>query len=210
MRISDNVYALKSTKGAYAFVIKDKEITLIDTGFKWIGKRLLKELQKIGVKPKDIKNILLTHHDVDHIGNVAILQRLSDAAVWASKEDIPYLKGELKRPGIKKIFTAMSRLKKLDNIQQYRQDQKFGDISIVPTPGHTPGHVCILYKDCLFVGDLVKNKNGKLIAYPNLNWDVSKLKESIGKVAHLPFKWVCVAHGEPIERGMQWEEMLNQ
>lgn len=210
MKISDNVYVLKSTKGAYAYVIKDEEIVLIDTGFSWVGKRVLKEFRKIGINPADIKNILLTHHDLDHTGNASMFQKLSGASLWASKEDIPYIKGELKRPGIKKFFSVINKVKKPDYVEEYGLNQRFGEISIIPSPGHTPGHVCILYKDCLFVGDLVKNKNGKLIIYPNMNWDKAKLKESVGKVAHLPFKWVCVAHGEPIERGMQWEEMLNQ
>lgn len=210
MKISDNVYVLKSTKGSYAYLIKDKEFTLIDTGFTWAGRRLLNELQKIGINPADIKHVLLTHHDLDHIGNVSMLQKLSGAIVWASKEDIPYIKGELKRPGIKKLFSVINKVAKPDNIKEYDTNNKLGEISIIPTPGHTPGHVCILYKDCLFAGDLVKNKNGKLIPYPNLNWDVAKLKESIGKVGQLSFKWVCVAHGEPIERGTQWEDILNQ
>jgi len=32
MKIEDNVYALESTKGSYAYLINDKETILIDTG----------------------------------------------------------------------------------------------------------------------------------------------------------------------------------
>ena len=38
-----------------------------------------------------------------------------------------------------------------------------GDIKIINTPGHTVGHVCLLYKDIMFVGDLFRTKNGEII-----------------------------------------------
>ncbi|WP_374119145.1 MBL fold metallo-hydrolase [Clostridium sp. OS1-26] len=73
---------------------------------------------------------------------------------------------------------------------------------MTPTPGHTPGHTCILYKDILFAGDLVDSRKGKLRSYPNMNWDEAVLMESIKNISHFPFKWVCPAHGIPVvERG---------
>ncbi len=209
MKINDNVYVLHSTKGSYVYAVAGDENILVDTGFSLTGGRLLKELKSIGIDPSDIRHIILTHHDLDHIGNAALLQNLSGADIWASQQDIPYIKGELKRPGIKRIFSIINKVKKPVNVKAY-QDYKMGEFQIIPTPGHTPGHVCVLYRDVLFVGDLVKNIDGKLVAYPNLNWDVAQLKESIEKIAELPFKWVCPAHGEPIERGTQWERILNR
>ena len=75
MKVTDNVYALNATKGNYAYLIADKEIVLVDTGRPGQGKGILKELESLNIKPKDIKHILLTHHDVDHIGNPLCLKR---------------------------------------------------------------------------------------------------------------------------------------
>lgn len=74
MKIEENVYALESTKGSYAYLINDKEMILIDTGNPRKFKNILKEIESLNIKPKNIKHILLTHHDVDHIGNAALLQ----------------------------------------------------------------------------------------------------------------------------------------
>lgn len=207
MKITDYVYALESTKGAYAYIVLDTEIVLIDTGFAWVGKKILKELKSMNIKLEDIKHIILTHHDLDHVGNVVLLQKLTGAMLWASNEDIPYIKGYKIRPGIKRILAWFPKVKKPEKIYGYNKYERIGDVEIIPTPGHTPGHVCMLYKDALFVGDLVKSEKGRLIPYPNLNWDEDKLMESIKKVTGLQFKWVCTAHGIPMERGTKWEMM---
>lgn len=207
MKVAENVYALKSTRGAYAYIILGKEIILVDTGLMWQGKGIIKELTAMNIKLEDIKHIVLTHHDLDHIGNVYMLQRLTKARVWASSEDIPYIMGNKERPGIKKLFSFVFRVKKPEKIEAYSTSQQIDDIEIIKTPGHTPGHVCVLYKDILFAGDLVKNKNGQLRPYPNMNWDEALLMNSIKSISGIPFNWVCPAHGEPIERGNQWKDM---
>lgn len=207
MKITDKVYALDATKGAYAYLIIGKEIILVDTGLKWQGKGILKELEAINIKLEDIKHIVLTHHDLDHVGNATMLQKLTGAKLWADSKDIPYIKGYKTRPGIKRVFSFFNRVEKPEEIYAYNEDGKIGDIQVIPTPGHTPGHVCILYKDVLFVGDLVKSKKGKIEPYPNMNWDEALLKKSIKNISSVPFKWVCPAHGAPVRREDKWERM---
>lgn len=199
MQLSDNVYLLDSTAGSYVYVAMGSETALIDTGFPWKGKSIIKELGAIGIHPGDIKHILLTHHDIDHIGNVFMLQQLTGAQVWASKEDIPYITGELDRYGFKKYIKYFFRVKKPKDVKPYITEQRINGIEVIPTPGHTPGHVCLLYNDILFAGDLLENKKGKLIPYPPpWNWDDSMMLESVNKISQIPYKWVCPAHGKPI------------
>jgi glyoxylase-like metal-dependent hydrolase (beta-lactamase superfamily II) len=210
MKITNNVYAVESTKGNYAYLILDKEIMLIDTGLPWQGKKILNELKTMNIRPEDIHQICITHHDIDHIGNAAMLQQATGSKLWASKEDIPYIYGDLHRHGHKKYFAYIFRVQKPQNINAYSQDQRFGEVEIIPTPGHTPGHVCLLYQDVLFAGDLVASSKGRLKLLPaSMTWDTSVLKESIRKIAHLSFTWICLAHGKPIERGNQWERLYS-
>ena len=209
MKIGENVYALESTKGSYAYLINDKETILIDTGRPGKIKNILNEIESLNIKPKNIKHILLTHHDVDHIGNATLLQEETGARLWASKEDIPYILGDKSRPGIKKIASLLMRVKKPEKIKSYN-DQKIGDIKIIPTPGHTPGHVSFLYRNILFAGDLVGNSNGVLKKPPKIgNSDEKSIKESILKMSEHSFKWVCPAHGEPLEVTDEWKQLLS-
>jgi glyoxylase-like metal-dependent hydrolase (beta-lactamase superfamily II) len=208
MKITEEVYALDSTKGNYAYLILGEEIILIDTGRPGQGKGILKELKSMDIKPEDIKHILITHHDIDHIGNLALLEKETGASIWASNEDIPYIWGDKSRPGIKKFFSVIMQAKKPGKIKPYPKNQKIGNVEVIPTPGHTPGHVCLLYKDILFVGDLVRTSRGQLNTLMSfMNWDETLLKESINKIGNYDFKWICTAHGEPIKRNGKWEQL---
>ncbi len=201
MKVTENVYALDATKGNYAYIILGEETILIDTGRPGQGKGILKELESMNIKPQDIKHILLTHHDVDHIGNLALLEAETGAKIWASREDIPYICGEKNREGIKRLVSVIMRVKKPENINSYHEDQKVSDIKVIPTPGHTPGHVCLLYKDILFAGDLIRTSNGQIGPMKSfMNWNTEISRDSIKKISDLNFKWVCPAHGEPVER----------
>ena len=78
---------------------------------------------------------------------------------------------------------------------------KVGNIRIIFTPGHTPGHVCMLFDGVLFAGDLVECKRNKMVPYPNgWNWDTQKLLQSIDRLKSIEYEWVCMAHGTPCNR----------
>ena len=208
LKVTDNVYALDSTKGNYAYVILGEEIILVDTGRPGQGKGILNDLKSMGIEIQDVKHILITHHDVDHIGSLAFMQQATGAKIWASKEDIPYIYGEKSRPGIKKLISVIMRVKKPENVNPYPEDGKIENVEVIPTPGHTPGHVCLLYKDILFIGDLFRTSNGKVSPMGSfMNWDGSVLKQSIAKIDNCDFKWICPAHGGPIKRDGQLKEL---
>ncbi len=209
MKVTNNVYALDCTKGAYAYLIRAEETVLVDTGFPGKGPAILKELQSLGVAPEALKHILLTHHDLDHIGNAVWLQRATGARLWASAADLPYMQGELPRPGLKRYLAALVRLNRPQTIQAFVPEGRVAGITVLAAPGHTPGHVCLLFEEVLLVGDLVENRGGRLKPLGALmTWDAAILRESIRRIARLPHAWICPAHGSPVPRGDQWQALL--
>ena len=200
MEIQKNVYMLESSPQSHVFLVLDEENILIDTGFPGAGKRILQELKEMGVDPKSIRHILLTHHDVDHIGNVKLLCEITGAQVWASAEDIPYIAREKKRPGVKRLIGFLMRPGMPQSISPYAPEQYFGDLRVLPAPGHTPGHVIIIRRDILFAGDLFRTRNGiPEPMFKGMNWDNDMALRSIG-LAELPESgWICPSHGQPIE-----------
>ena len=199
MKIKDNVYMLDSARGSYVYLITGKENVLIDTGLPFIRGKMLKELSDMGIELSEIKHILLTHHDMDHIGNLELMQRLTGAEVWASEEDIPYIYGDIDRPSFKKYLKYVFKSNIPRIIRPYVSWPSINGIEVIPTPGHTPGHVSFLYQDVLFAGDLLHNKDGKPEPYPKAwNWNNERMLESVEKINTIPVQWICPAHGKPL------------
>ena len=202
MKITQDVVLFESMKVAHAYLVLGQEITLIDTGIPGSWRTIVKGLENLSIRPSMITNILITHHDVDHIGSAAKLQELTGAELWASQEDIPVIMGEEERPGFKKHLKHIFRLKKPAHMRAILPQQTIGGIRAIPTPGHTKGHLCFLYKDILFAGDLFENKEDVLVPLRRrMNWDMDRLMQSIRAVANMPFRLICPAHGKPVERG---------
>jgi glyoxylase-like metal-dependent hydrolase (beta-lactamase superfamily II) len=200
MKVTSNVTMLESTFSSHVYLVFTPQPVLIDTGMSFAGKGIRREIGAL-CEPGDIRHILLTHHDVDHIGNAAWLQQWTGAAVYASATDIPYITGEKERHSFKKYIGRLSHVKPPEALQPLPDSGEICGITVVASPGHTPGHVCFMFDDVLFAGDLLEHKKGKLIPYPAAwNWDDAALKESVERVRALPFTWVCPAHGSPVRR----------
>ena len=95
-----------------------------------------------------------------------------------------------------------SRAKNYENYFTGSKDiQLTDDLLIIPTPGHTKGSVCYLYKNkFLFTGDHLcfSTKLGQLIGFKNHCWYSNELLiSSMEKLLHYEFTWILPEHGSP-------------
>jgi N-acyl homoserine lactone hydrolase len=98
-------------------------------------KTLASQLDQIGVKPSDIKAIAVSHTHGDHIGNV---EMFPIALLYVQKAEYEW-------PGADK----QPRFKPEHPVTELEGDRDvFGDgsLTILSTPGHTPGHQSLLVK----------------------------------------------------------------
>jgi len=208
MEITKHVHILEEMKGSYVYLVLGEEPVLIDTGMSGKSEKVVKALAALGMQPTDLAHILLTHQDVDHIGNARRLQEQSGATLWAPKGEVPYIHGEAKGPGLRRVIQTLMKVDRPHVDRTYTAGQRIGDIETIPAPGHTLDHTCLLYSDVLLAGDLVTTRRGRLQASPKfLAWDLAALQRSIREVGARSFDWVCPAHGEPVRRGNLWEAM---
>ncbi|MBE3554219.1 MAG: MBL fold metallo-hydrolase [Thermicanus sp.] len=79
------------------------------------------------------------------------------------------------------------------------------DFRIIPTPGHTRGHMVLLYRNkFLFTGDHLawSRKSDGLVAFPDYCWySWDQQLDSLARLAEESFEWILPGHGERAKRG---------
>jgi glyoxylase-like metal-dependent hydrolase (beta-lactamase superfamily II) len=210
MKLTENVHMLDSVKGSHVFLVTGRENILIDTGMPGNAGRIAGELRSLGLDMKSIGKILLTHHDVDHIGSAEAIRQASGAELWAPALDVPFIKGETKRPGVKGVISALMCPVAPAVTGTFDSRRDFDGIRAVFAPGHTPGHTIFQYGSVVFAGDLLRHLKGRFSMLPSyMNWYLKATRESIGLLKTLDFDWLCPAHGDPVKRDKELDKFLE-
>jgi N-acyl homoserine lactone hydrolase len=146
-------------------------------------KTLISQLDQLGVKPADVKYVAVSHTHPDHIGNVTLFPQ-SMLLVQKTEYEWPNPLG-------------VGRFKPEHPVTKLEGDMDvFGDgsITIISTPGHTPGHQSLLVKlpktgAVLLSGDAVHFKsNWENRGVPSMNVDKDKTAASMQRMADIMAK----------------------
>jgi glyoxylase-like metal-dependent hydrolase (beta-lactamase superfamily II) len=184
----------------HPILLKDQEMTiLIDTGFPGQFKDLCVAMDMAGVPIDKLNTVILTHQDVDHIGNLPeILQTCgNEIKVYAHELDKPYIQGEL--PLLKDGHLENPPKGTVNNTLINGQELPFcGGIRVIHTPGHTPGHISLYLKESktLIAGDSMYSVDGMLggIHEPTTP-DMDSARLSLKKYLDLDITSVICYHG---------------
>lgn len=226
MKISDSLYVLPietDTGGSQnrqappvinPSLILDAEQgpSLVDTGMPGHHERLETLLGEIGLQLGDIRRIILTHQDLDHIGSAAEIVRRSGALVLAHAADTPYIEGTLKSirippPAMLEKMPAPMRAVLERGAEPVKVDRQLqdgevldlaGGVEVVFTPGHTPGHISLYLKRdrVLIAGDAVRAYQGRLLPLVEaLTPDMPGAIRSVAKLAELDIQTLIAYHG---------------
>ena len=141
------------------FYTKDGHTIMIDAGYNY--DRLAEKMQWLDIDPKDIKEILITHQDTDHVGAIEKDSNgiFSESTIYIGKIENEYLEGRKRR----KVFWGLYKLPQvyIDNKKVLIDDGQvfyIGNIKVEAflVPGHTWGHLVYLIDDAyLFTGDTI-------------------------------------------------------
>jgi metallo-beta-lactamase class B len=140
-KIFDNLYWLGTRQHSSWALQTSAGIIIIDTNFAWATEpEIIEGLMKLGLNPRDIKYVVISHAHGDHDQGAAELQKRYGAQVVMGTPD---WESTLARPA-----TAAGGVPKRD-ISVGRDGTKLtlGDttIQIVATPGHTPGTLSYVF-----------------------------------------------------------------
>jgi glyoxylase-like metal-dependent hydrolase (beta-lactamase superfamily II) len=212
-RIGANLIQL--TKYPVAFpmncylVMEEDGLTLVDSTMSSPADHVATLVKQLG---KDLCRIALTHAHGDHVGGVAgVRQRFPGVEVSISEREAPILAGD-KTPLASEPQTAVKGF--FDKIE-WKPDRllkpgdRVGSLEVVPSPGHTPGHIAFLdVRDRgLIAGDAFQTRGGIAVSgdlrllFPFLamaTWSKSKALETAVALRALGPSLLAVGHGEAL------------
>ncbi|MQF99046.1 MAG: MBL fold metallo-hydrolase [SAR202 cluster bacterium] len=223
MEITEKVHTVDDVYGSNVVLLLDTEITVIDTGFPGNGQKILDYIRDIGRQTEDIKRILITHFHFDHSGSALEIHNLTGASIIAHKDEVIknvdgtllLRKGEENEPPplwykLALRATGLGRRSPKKPARQLHDTPVhktvshgdivpgLGGISIIHSPGHTPGSISpfVLDPKIIFLGDSVINNIDRL-SRP-LMWDRAKrrtLDRSLQELRELDATIACFGHG---------------
>jgi metallo-beta-lactamase class B len=132
-RIIGNIYFIGTSMQGASYLIKGAQGHIIfDTVYEDSPVAIVKNIEKLGLNPKDVKLIVGTHAHSDHVGGHAMMQEMTGAEIAAAELDRNVIesggKGSWPPAEVGRILTNGEVI-------------SLGDISVAVhmTPGHTPG-----------------------------------------------------------------------
>lgn len=221
MKLADGIHYVRQTMGGHvhAFLLDDGDgITLIDALYDTDAHRILDEIRAMGRQPSDLKNIIATHAHRSHIGGMAVLKEQTNARVYAHEWEIGIVEGQRKstkvslwpKPPLAAYYTQFGLAIGVDGHkpclvdQSLKEAERVGPLTIVATPGHTPGCLSFYWpeKKALFVGDVIVTWPRVEAGWAGLTLDMKQNVKSVGKLSDFgDIDIVGVGHGEPIAEG---------
>jgi N-acyl homoserine lactone hydrolase len=139
IEFSDNCYLIRHGADwllwdtGYPDSVAEKPVTS-PVGTATRAKTLAAQLAAVGVKPADVRFVAVSHTHGDHVGNVDMFP---DATLLIQKAELDWAFA----PGKPPPFKAERPIRRLEGDLDVFGD---GSVTIISTPGHTPGHQSLL------------------------------------------------------------------
>ena len=219
VRVADGVWRIPTAPADFinSFLVEggDGTLTLVDAGTRFAPKALLAALDELGRKPGDVTHLLLTHAHSDHTGGAREMQKATGSAVSTHEREAVYVREGRMPASDPSTFGGrlMGRIPgKAKGFAPVAIDSTFedgdvlplaGGITVVHTPGHTPGHCSFLHptSGVLITGDAIFNVRGLRYSFKNSCTDVRLSRESAARLGELDYDVAGFTHGTHVSTG---------
>ena len=226
MKLAPALHRIGNDIVAVYLIDTPEGVTIIDAGLAGHWRELLAELKTMGRTLSDVKGLILTHGDSDHLGFAERLRRDHGVPVYIHPGDADRAKGGAKpatskqtmRPAAVLTFAAYTlrkgglRTTHLTEVLEARDGETLdlpGDPQIIGLPGHSEGSIAIYVPvvDAVFVGDGLTTRHvltGTTGPQPAPFTDdpeqaIASLRAIVGTGA----RWVLPGHGAPWGNGVE-------
>jgi glyoxylase-like metal-dependent hydrolase (beta-lactamase superfamily II) len=226
MQIAPGLHRIGSDIVNSYLIVDTDGVTIIDAGLPGYWKLLTSELASIGKTLDDVRGLVLTHGDTDHIGFAARLNAEKGIAAYVHPADADRARLRVKKPnsgwGPMKIgplarflwYSARHgglRIPPAEHLQTLTPGEALdlpGAPRVIHTPGHTPGSVAVHVPsvDALFLGDAMTTRNvltGATGPKPApFTLEPAQAIKSLAAVEAVDATWVLPGHGPAWDGGV--------
>jgi glyoxylase-like metal-dependent hydrolase (beta-lactamase superfamily II) len=218
-------------------LVGDDAVLLYDTGVDGtIPAHVLPLLDNLGVRPRDVTTVVISHCDVDHFGGVADARTaFPNARIVAGAADVPLIEdyerylserargfldvyGWDEDPAVLEWCRSVTREGPLDGAASDGDTVALGGdrVAVIrAVPGHSTGHLAVeaSWADAVLVGDAVLGASVDLVdgtpAFPPTYRFVDDYLESVAKLQSWDRDLLLTAH-YPVMRGDEARAFLSR
>lgn len=229
--VAPGIHRVEDAYTNWYLVERDEALTVIDTGVPTSWQSFLSALRELRRRPDEVDAVVLTHAHFDHVGFAERARTELGVAVHVHENDAPLAKRPLQytheRARTRYFATQFDALPIVLSLVRarafwpapVRDVERFADgqvpgleeARIVPTPGHTLGHVALHFpeRDAVIAGDAVvmldpyTAEHGPRIVARAATADSERALDSLDALAETGAKTVLTGHGEPWNGGAE-------
>jgi len=226
MQLAPSLHRIGSDVVNVYLIADESGITLIDAGIPGQWKDLVAELESMSRSLNEIRGVILTHADSDHIGFAERLRREHDVPIYVHEADAAQARGEIKvknpswgkmkiGPTASFLWYAARRgglnatpIRDLRTVADGDVLDLPGQPRIVHTPGHSPGSIAVhsATVGALFVGDAMTTRHvltGVTGPQPApFTQDETAAMDALARWKGIDAHWVLPGHGYPWDGGV--------
>jgi glyoxylase-like metal-dependent hydrolase (beta-lactamase superfamily II) len=201
-----------------AYLLKAREPAVVETGPTTSLEHVAAGLERLGIGPRDLAHVLVTHIHLDHAGGVgALAERYPDATVWVHERGARHLADPTRLVASATMIYGDERMAKLfghvDPVPAQRiRGLSDGDVvdlgdrslTAIATPGHAKHQVALLDSrtGAVFTGDAlgIHPPDVPILrpATPPPDYDLELALESIERIRALAGELVLFSHFGPV------------
>ncbi|WP_144719866.1 MBL fold metallo-hydrolase [Agrococcus jejuensis] len=160
MQLAPGVHRLGDDRVAFLLVVDDDGLTLVDAGLPGSRRDLRRALRALDRAEADIRGVVLTHGDADHIGFAEALRAEHGIPVYVHEADAARTRGDQKAPPtatppwrmgaalgfVGTMLAKGGRTRRLGEVRTVVDGDVLplpGSPVVVGMPGHSPGSIAV-------------------------------------------------------------------